>query len=269
MALRIPGYENVVSELTALVREDFGTYWESIALSRRAWRILKDGGFVVKGDEEEDVQAGFERLKAVCEERLETGVQRPFKEKSIHELLQILYENTVAHDEDEENDGYQMEDVLANSRSLPNGRRTILHEPASPSTISDFENKLGIPIPPDFKEFLAISDGMEGVWNGYYLHKSLAKLEDMEIALCPFGTGYEDMEFPLALLPWEELPRDFDNLIKWPNMRWSDTISINADPDAVTVWLIKPKLMRNAVDAFLEAYADGKGRKEVERVVRD
>jgi hypothetical protein len=161
-----------VEKLIHFVMEDWERFIDTLGKSRAFWSRLKDGLLVLPG-EEEGIEMEYERIKGAVEERVRNGVSRPFKDKSMRELLEILDRNTVSHDEDEDNDGPQIEDIIANSR-IVGGKRTVLHEPASESEINGLEIKLGIALPEGYKEFLRLSSGMEGIWNGYYWQKVLA-----------------------------------------------------------------------------------------------
>ena len=165
------GDKDAVEKLMHFVLEDRERFIDKLGKSRAFWSRLKEGVLILPG-EEEGIEIECERIKGAVEERVKNGVLRPFKDKSMRELLEILDRNTVSHDEDEDNDGLQIEDIITNSR-IVGGQRTVLHEPASESDIKALETKLGIALPEGYKEFLRMSNGMEGIWNGYYWQKVL------------------------------------------------------------------------------------------------
>jgi hypothetical protein len=206
------------------------------------------------------------RIKGVVEERVKNGVLRPFKDKSMRELLEILDTNTVSHDEDENNDGLQIEAIIANSRVV-GGKRTVLHEPASESDINTMETKLGIALPERYKEFLRMSNGMEGIWNGYYWQKVLAGTEIVGWS----DNWWGDNGLDFALVAWEEFPSSFD--VQWPKIDLNQALVINENENTDYVWFLKPKLAREAVEAFFGAFnaleVGCKEREVVKKVVGD
>jgi hypothetical protein len=155
------GNKDAVEKLLHFVMEDRESFIDKLGKSRAFWSRLNEGVLVHPG-EEEGIEMEYERIKDVVEERLKNGVLRPFKDKPMRELLEILDTNTVGHDEDEDNDGLQIEAIIANSRVV-GGKRTVLHEPASESDINALETKLGIALPDGYKEFLRMSNGMDTI----------------------------------------------------------------------------------------------------------
>jgi hypothetical protein len=267
MAVKEEGRNKDTGEkLMRFVMEDRERFIDKLGRSRAIWSRLKEGVLVLPG-EEEGIEMEYERVRGIVEERVKNGVLRPFKDKSMRELLEILDRNTVSHDEDEDNDGLQIDGIIANSR-IVDGKRTVLHEPATESEIDALETKLDIVLPEGYKEFLRASNGMEGIWNGYYWQKVLAGVEI--VAWSENWWGDNGLDF--ALVTWEELPREFD--VKWPKIDLDQALVINENEDTDHVWFLKPELAKKAVDAFFEAFNAlevrwCKEKEVVERIVGD
>jgi hypothetical protein len=221
LSLRLGGDEDGVQLLLSFPRsssEDRNSAYKEIAKSRRAWTHLKDGQHG-STESKAKLQTEFESVRDVLIKRRDEGPARPFKDKSIAELLDILNRNTIAHDNDEE----EVDAEIGRIKELGIlGNRTILNMPAKPSDIAALEKKLEIELPKDYREFLGISNGLEAVWNGAYRQRFLARLDIVDKAEDIWGIG-----LPLELVDWTDLPIE----VNWPMFDLSQVISIGEGGD--------------------------------------
>ena len=267
IALSIEGHEEHITRLQDIVKADLDTYLPEVGKSRAMWTILKTGVLEPEGmgNEIEDV---FNRSKDILKQRIESGAQRPFKDKTMEELVHIIDENTRRHEyaEREYDQRFQMD-----QNQLNNVRNdSILHYPASVQDIASLEERLNTTLPEDYKEYLRITDGMNTVWNGVY-HESFVASS--------FNVRYEDQLAPLdiptpcELLPWEELPYDSFK-VDWPELDFKQVIQLHDIEygDLEGTWLVKPEMVRKAVETFFERFDmenDEEVKKLVERAVVD
>ncbi|KAH8672017.1 hypothetical protein BGZ60DRAFT_374826 [Tricladium varicosporioides] len=234
-----------------------------IAKSRRAWRYLKDGILYQAKEKRNETLAEFERIKSALKLRIENGVQRPFQDRSMRELVEVINKNTLAHDTDEATDDAEIEFIKDNNLV---GNRTLLHPPATREQISEIEEKFAFPLPEDYKEFLSITNGLEGVWNGYFRARHLESIDHITKG-DDLLTG--DSALPFELITWEELPFT----VMWPLLDLDRALSLNAGGDDGETWLVEPTLVQEAVKAFLAAFEtaglDEQGKRRTERIVAD
>lgn len=145
----------------------------------------------------------FQKVKDALVTRIRKGMPK-LSRFSINELLESLNQNTIRHDIDAEDiivfQQLQMKTFM--------GNRSIFHQPATNREIQGLETKLGIELPDDYKDLLRISNGLEGVWNGFY-HKSY------------FGPSYGvewvsrrsgNVQVPFHLVPYHSLPFEIKSL---------------------------------------------------------
>jgi hypothetical protein len=200
----------------------------------------------------EDIDATFQNLKNALATRIERGV-RTLPQYSMRDLVLKLDENTIRHDYDEMN-GILQEELLEQKFM---GNRSILHQPATEEEIQSLEQRLGVELPEDYKEFLRISNGLEGIWNGYHHQGHLGSTNDVQWSELIWGDVQEPL--PLELVDWTELPFKVD----WPAFDLRQAISIHNPSDECNPWLVKPELAKQAVAKLFEAY-EGLGGEDKE-----
>ncbi|KAF4638065.1 hypothetical protein G7Y89_g13 [Cudoniella acicularis] len=266
LALRLGTHEEEARRLISaqdMNDEEKTVHCKRIAKSRLVWRVLKDEGGFNSGENKNETLLEFERLRDIFRQNRDGGTQRPFKDKTMLELIQILDRNTVSHDLDEDADDAELSDLREHNPSLL-GNRTIMHQPATDSDIAKIEEKFKFKIPEDYKEFLKITNGLEGIWNGYFHMRHLEGVDEI-------SQGDDvlkgDSALPCELITWEELPFQ----VKWPSLDLERALNLNKDFDSGNTWLVEPKLIKEAVqnffDAFDEANLDDKAKATVERTV--
>jgi hypothetical protein len=266
IALSIGGHEAEVTRLIEVIKENLELYMPLITKSRPAWSILKKGILELDGSRNA-TDAEFDRIKKVLERRLESGAQRPFKDKTMEELVHIIDQNTRRHEyeEGEYDHRYRTDQTQLNSI----GNDSLLHHPASLHDIEALEDRLGTPLPADYKEFLLITDGMNSIWNGFYKESFTTSISKVKCAR-EIDPGNE---YPFELLRWDELPQDFK--VDWPALDFQHIIQLHDEEygDLDETWLVKPELVRKGVEMFQEAFQklslDDETKRTVERVVKD
>ncbi|KAI9743167.1 MAG: hypothetical protein M1818_003462 [Claussenomyces sp. TS43310] len=263
IALGIGGHEEEVARLQEIVKADLNTYMPCVGQSRRIWTLLKTGVLEPEGSKK-NIDAEFSRVKKVLEQLLDAGVQRPFQDQSMEEIVHTIDKNTrrPEYREEDEDHGLQLD------QKQPNAVRkdSILHHPASAQSIAALETRLDTALPEDYKEFLSITDGMNAVWNGFYKESFVASSSITKYV----GDIFKGDTIPCELLPWEELPRDFE--VGWPPIDFKYVIQLQDEEYGHVhgTWLVRPEMTRKAVEAFFERFeseGDRKSKKTVERVV--
>jgi hypothetical protein len=248
MSLRLGGNDDHVQRLLSFPGsnpEERDAAYREIAKSRRTWSLLSQGK-LGNAESKIELQNEFENVRDVLIKRRDEGPTRPFKDKTIAELLDILNENTVAHDDDEDEVDAEI-DRIKELGIL--GNRTILNMPARPSDIAALEEKLKIELPKDYREFLGISNGLEAVWNGFYRRRYLARVDIVGKAEDIWGS---DSSGPLELVDWTDLP--IGREVEWPILDLSQAISIGEGGDDGETWLVRPELVQQAVQSFFATY---------------
>ena len=246
-----PSHDNKVLEILAAIAERFPNKWEHASLIESPSRVsvfmsgalAKIWGF---GDQELDSRAA---------ELLEASRQRFWHGPStrgpdtLSGLLQSCNDDTVA--------SIALDQEIENIASL--------YKPAATEQeILDLEDRLGVNLPDDFKAFLRISNGFEGIWNGYFPGpplRSTAEIDWLEYS------EYELMIDQLSLT-WMDNQPELDELVEVPI--FTEVICI-ASEDIYDVWLIPPETTQQMRDYYKRVYdlVDDHGKRVIERAIDD
>lgn len=257
LALKLDDDE-ALDTLIQIIRSDIERFLGRLARYRFVWRVLVKG--VLGPDDEEgkaEITAEFERIKGAIKLRLRNGVEYPFLDNSMRDLVKILDENTIRRG------GPPGQEV----RPKIDGKPSIRHPGATQKMIDDLEEKLDVELPDDYIEFLKISNGMEGIWNGYFRQRFLAPCADVKNSPLKI-----DDEPPLlfSLIPYTELPNSFNPI--WPRLNLGSCVMLNIEGRGDFLWLVNGEMMKKARKRLVrkwEEMAEGKEKKWVERVVGD
>ena len=141
---------------------------------------------------------------------------------------------------------------------------SLYKPPATEQEIIDLEERLGVTLPDDFKVFLRISNGSEGIWNGYFPGpplRSTAEIDWLDYS------EYELMFDQLNLMQLEN-ELDSDEFSEFPI--FTEVICI-ASEDIYDVWLIPPGTMEHMRDHYRKLYnaVDDHGKRVIERAIDD
>jgi hypothetical protein len=230
-------------EILKTIAGNFHTMWQDLSKSRQAWSLLKDKAMSQElGLKDEKVRAFGEEVQKVFQQRITNGpIRRPYEHLSMKELVQLCNDNTIKNSIWEETD-YDPD----------NPPSTILHKPATCAAISGLERRLGLTssLPADYKEFLAITDGLGQWWNGFFGEPELISSDAVHI----HDATKEQQD-------WEDAGIDFTNIpdlpvkMNWP--KFDHLVQINAGtPESVYIWLIEPEVVREARNMIWKAYSE-------------
>lgn len=141
---------------------------------------------------------------------------------------------------------------------------SLYKPPATKQEIIDLEEKLGVTLPDDFKAFLQISNGSEGIWNGYFPGPPLRSTTEIDWL---DYSKYELMFDQLNLMQLEN-ELDSDEFGEFPI--FTEVICI-ASEDIYDVWLIPPGTMEHMRDHYKKLYeaVNDDGKRVIERAVDD
>lgn len=116
---------------------------------------MKDGALArVMGLKDQKIRDLSEKAIGTFKIRCEKGVQRDdMWSKYVEDLVQIIDYNTL---NSQGSRRYQEESYQDERKHTS----TILRDPLSRNDIAALENRLGISLPDDYKEFLAITNGI-------------------------------------------------------------------------------------------------------------
>ncbi|KAF5624483.1 hypothetical protein F52700_9652 [Fusarium sp. NRRL 52700] len=119
--------------------------------------------------------------------------------------------------------------------------------PATDEQISSLEKRLKVTLPDDYKEFLRITNGFGGTWNGFHLDPPLHSVDDVQwsdpLFEVPFVQFHESISGVLNL----DLPKRDD----WPNS--GPNIEIGRE-DVLGILLITPDCTKTVLEAYETAF---------------
>ncbi|KAF4998889.1 hypothetical protein FGRMN_2820 [Fusarium graminum] len=184
-----------------------------------------------------------DKLKALGENVVKTFVERfkdgrkahEFESRPMKELLLELERNTKA-----KTGGYW----AAMEEPAP---QTLFIPPATDEQISNLEKRLDLTLPDDYKEFLKISNGFRGTWNGYHLDPPLFGADDVDWVSGGFELPFLELHDSISGVIELKLPGDQP---EWPDS--GKTIKIGSE-DILSVLLITPQNTRKILDAYKQA----------------
>ncbi|KAK1725000.1 hypothetical protein CaCOL14_010692 [Colletotrichum acutatum] len=219
----------------------------------------------------EAADAGREMLRR----RLERGPTRPYEGYTIAELARAIDENTrscapYAPDELRRRDDMLVERTIVGPVELDKDKifrpETLFRYPVpSHQEIQDLEKRLELsaPLPDQYKAFFRVTDGMRPVWWNTSQHlRILAPLSKVTV---------QDDELPasmqLELLPSRGLADS--TCVTWPLLR--RVICISESGYEGDLWLVEPKYVSEAKDAFFQVYdhASAQDRRLLRREVEE
>lgn len=242
--------------------------------SEYIWDNLKDGiiGKVLKVDEDALIAFVDEGCRLV-EERFTKGPARPYADKSIPELLQIMDESYIAARKADPEAGEHMS--ILNMEDWVENPTSFLKPAATDDEIKKLRTKLihldddGVPIelPADYAEFLKFSNGFypgddKGDATGIF---SGIQEIDRENSAADF---LADMEFTLFPYSYTTLDEDFNNIQLPEDIK---AFSVGPGGDEGYIWLVEPPSVKKILEDFEEVYerASERDKRMYERAAMD
>ncbi|RSL46542.1 hypothetical protein CEP54_013810 [Fusarium duplospermum] len=209
---------------------------DCLAQHRTNWRLLSTGALARKIPVDmAKVEAFGQEVMATITERLKSGRQaHPTEKKSIRELLDEMDRNTKANGTSHYE---EMEEEVPES--------LFILPPATDEQISALERRLDVVLPDDYKEFLKITNGFGGSWNGYYLEPPLHGVDDVkwEDILC------DVLPVELHESPTGNMDLDLPGGREWPNH--GKTLDLG-NWDVLQALFIPPNVTKTAIEAYKE-----------------
>ncbi|KAK7427335.1 hypothetical protein QQZ08_006104 [Neonectria magnoliae] len=225
---------------------------EDLTHHRDNWRLLATGALARK------IPVDMEKLKALGKEAVELFTERVkdgrkthiTEKKSIRELLESLDRNT------RKNSRGHFEEM---EQKVPESLFVL--PPATDEQIEALERKLDVTLPDDYKEFLKISNGFGGTWNGYHLDNPIFGVEELNweevyveglpVELHQLLSGVMDLELPGGR--------------EWPSHRKPIKLGSN---DILQTWFITPSNTKEALEAYNEFMESSETPDDVKQYTR-
>ncbi|KAL9562108.1 hypothetical protein ACKAV7_013652 [Fusarium commune] len=207
------------------------------------------------------------RACIMAENRLQDGPRRRYAGQSIEKLVHVISENTFKNCPYDRLDAYR---PPGNLRDRPQNANGLIRRGCYLSGIRALEERLGVTIPEDYKEFLSITNGLDSMWDGQNLVDYLASAQEVNWQEIDFLEGNE-----LPLLSDGEPLAWTKNILEWPKIEKPRCIclsgDINHEERAGHFFLIGQDLLQPAKDYFFKTYEerDEVQRRELVRLVEE
>ena len=242
----------------------------------RVWPFLIGGALArAVGVSSETLQNEAKMLKETFRQRLFEGRPRSgLEKKSMRELLELGNHNSI------EGPGRKtLDEVNWEGKEC----KTVFKNPATPADVKALEERLGVALPEDYKEFLAISNGFavdcspsHGLFNGYHCDPALKAANEVDWVNEPwFEIPVQALGISLELekSAWDGMTRvSAEGVMTWdtPLPLFTRIIDIGTE-DIDNLWLVHPNIMKEARDAYYAMYDKGDERQKrlTERAMRE
>lgn len=262
--LNVSDLDATSMELVKMVATGWGSRMiDALEVVEELWPYYTRGLLAeAVGISAEELKSKGEDLVREFSARLRTGyVESGLESKTMKELLQIGEKNTLG--------GPGLQHWEEGGGDIP---ETMFKQPATSEQISELESRLELNLPPDYKEFLSITNGLgsdeDGLFNGYYpdpelfITDKVAWLSDDWIAL------------PFEML---KIPREIEDPYRKPSETWDtampllDRVVHVGNRDIDDLWLVHPELVQKAKSAYLEMLENGDEmqKKILQRAMKD
>ncbi|TXC03032.1 hypothetical protein FocTR4_00015152 [Fusarium oxysporum f. sp. cubense] len=207
------------------------------------------------------------RACQMAENRLQGGPRRRYAGQSIEKLVHIISRNTFKDCPYDRLDAYR---PPGNLRDRPRNANALIRRGCYVTGIRALEERLGVTLPEDYKEFLSITNGLDSMWDGQNLVDYLAAAQEVNWQEIDFLEGNE-----LPLLNDGEPLAWTKNILEWPKVEKPRCIclsgDINHEETAGHFFLIGQDLLQPAKDYFFKTYEerDEVQRRELDRLVKE
>ncbi|KAL5586482.1 hypothetical protein FOBRF1_016352 [Fusarium oxysporum] len=195
------------------------------------------------------------------------GPRRRYAGQSIEKLVHIISRNTFKDCPYDRLDAYR---PPGNLRDRPRNANALIRRGCYVTGIRALEERLGVTLPEDYKEFLSITNGLDSMWDGQNLVDYLAAAQEVNWQEIDFLEGNE-----LPLLNDGEPLAWTKNILEWPKVEKPRCIclsgDINHEETAGHFFLIGQDLLQPAKDYFFKTYEerDEVQRRELDRLVKE
>ncbi|KAL6916540.1 hypothetical protein ACHAPO_009078 [Fusarium lateritium] len=214
-------------------------------------------GILSTGELAQKVPVDNEKLKAVGKEVVATFSERftqgrkkhDIESKPLKEVLLELERHTKAN-------GISYWDEMEE----PVPETLFVLPPATDEQITSLEKKLDMTLPDDYKEFLKISNGFGGTWNGYHLDNPLYGVDDVHWADEGFEVPFVELHDSISGVL--ELRINDKSRPEWPNS--GTTVQVGS-LDILNTLLITPKNTKAILDSYQEALNDSKNADDAKK----
>ncbi|KAH4014821.1 hypothetical protein HBI82_194240 [Parastagonospora nodorum] len=252
----MPSEEDILS----MIAKDLNGHGQIEALmqSRRAWQLLKNGALLrLLRLNKSKIDCFASQLEAAVTERMDKGKQPP-PTRPIKEILEAISTNTRTHP-----DSIELHEEM--DQPIPS---TILHPPASESSISATEKRLNTSLPADYKSYLLLSNGNDAAFGGIINEAPLWKCEDIRWLRDDedyFSDLHIDIPADMSTIAYQVSGDTTD----WPTMGRSIVIG---QEDVDTTFLITPDTVarvKQKVREILDSKVSEEVKISVRRAVQD
>jgi hypothetical protein len=204
----------------------------------------------------------------MAEQRLDAGPKRRYGNYDIERLALTVSANTFYNCPYNALTAYRPPD---NPRIVPDTEDGLLRPGCSPQEISTLEERLGVHLPGDYKEFLSVTNGLGSIWDGQNMVDYLARAQDVcwqdidYFGGCSLPLLREDDPIPYGedRLDWPEFPTNFRCICLHGSESNPET--------AGCLFLVGRELIQPSKDYFFKTYEEKSQsqREEIDRVVRE
>ncbi|RGP67029.1 hypothetical protein FLONG3_8687 [Fusarium longipes] len=205
-------------------------------------------GLLVTGELSRKVPVDNEKLKAAGKEVIDTFFERFNKGRKKHEIESKPLKE-VLQELDRLSRANGMDHWIEMKEPVP--ETLFILPPATDEQISSLENRLGINLPDDYKDFLKLSNGFGRTWNGYHLDNPLHGVDN--VCWADEGLDVPFVEFHDSISGVLELRINDMSRPEWPSS--GPTVEIGSW-DVLNTLLIPPKSTKVILDAYQEAFDD-------------
>lgn len=234
-----------VEQLLNVFAEHFDSVWYRLARSRLAWKYIKNGALARAIGIDEAKLLTFEKeILTTFTQRLQNGPVRPFQDTPMKDLIALCDTNTLQNAVWSEMDGIDPDDPPT----------SVTHPGATAADIASLEQKIGFDLAADYKEFLALSNGLGPLWNGFHGEPPLLPAEQVHTTNATkqkkaMRAANQDPTFFMGVkMDWEPLAHviqinepypNYDNPAMPPDLEDDD--ELERYEHAKFIWLIPPQ----------------------------
>lgn len=252
-AKRAPSPEHIIDLIAS--RMGANQQPEYLLQARRALPMIRDGALAkAMGVDEASMTQFAHELEEAFDERISNGRLLP-SDTDVKEILQRLQRNTQTSPD-------ALEYFQESEEEPP---KTLFKDPADEASIKAAEERLKIPLPDDYKEFLRLSNGFGQAFGGILMEPPLHPLDKVD--WFPEDADYFT-DLPLDI-PYD-CPFSLSDEIRetWPQVGMAIEIGTY---DIDNTWLIPPSKITEVKDKLVPIVEDttGKWAEDVKRSLKN